>query len=73
MSEHLVPSVEDALEAYDADASVMHCYRPNGSRSEWRAGIYHYACMQVEAASVRLDMAMALESERRIRASIAWA
>lgn len=80
--ERYVPSVEDALRDYE-DAEQERRYWANWCRVELRemakvAPVNPccdclYMSADVEAASVALDMAFALASEERIRASIAWA
>lgn len=60
-NEWLVPTVEDALDAYQA-ACWFHSTFP-------AAALTHD---DLEAASVALDMANALASEERLRASVAW-
>lgn len=62
--ERYVPSVEDALDEYQ-----YHCWY------SWVLGpgpMRERCALNVEACSVALDMALALASEERIRASVAW-
>lgn len=68
--ERYVPSVEDALRGYQLSAEAA------GYCREYCQGNFEPSCYElaaeVETISVLLDMANALASEERIRASVAW-